>query len=91
MKKRKVYVATNFLESMLKNNYPSRGEVNDIYNTAILNGALGGKLLGAGGGGFIFFVVKKDSHNTFKASLPNLQHYQFGFDKYGSKIIYSNL
>lgn len=32
-KKKDIYVATNFLESMLKNNYPTRGEVNDIYNT----------------------------------------------------------
>ena len=32
-KGRKVYVATNFLESMMNNNYPTRGEANDIYNT----------------------------------------------------------
>ena len=32
-KNKDIYVATNFLESMLKNNYPTRGEVNDIYNT----------------------------------------------------------
>ena len=31
--KKDIYVATNFLESMLENNYPTRGEVNDIYNT----------------------------------------------------------
>ena len=32
-KKKKIYVATNFLESMLLNKYPTRGEANDIYNT----------------------------------------------------------
>ena len=31
--KKDIFVATNFLESMLENNYPTRGEVNDIYNT----------------------------------------------------------
>ena len=31
--KKKVYVATNFLESMILNSYPTRAEVNDIYNT----------------------------------------------------------
>ena len=65
--------------------------IDKYYKIGLSNGAIGGKLLGAGGGGFILFLVKKDSHNIFKASLPSLQHYQFGFDKYGSKIIYSNL
>ena len=37
---KKVYVATNFLESMIKNNYPNRGEANDIYNT-LESGAAG--------------------------------------------------
>ena len=32
-KKKKIYVATNFLESMLFNKYPLKGEINDIYNT----------------------------------------------------------
>ena len=33
LKKKKVYVATNFLESMINNSYATRGETNDIYNT----------------------------------------------------------
>ena len=32
-KKKKIYVATNFLESMITNNYPNRGEINDVYST----------------------------------------------------------
>ena len=39
IKKKKVYVATNFLESMIKNKYPTRGEANDIYNTLELGAA----------------------------------------------------
>ena len=39
IKKKKVYVATNFLESMVKNKYPTRGEANDIYNTLELGAA----------------------------------------------------
>ena len=38
-KNRKVYVATNFLESMLKNKYPTRGEANDIYSTLEMGAA----------------------------------------------------
>jgi pyruvate kinase len=34
-----VFVATNFLESMIKNNYPNRGEVNDIYSTLEMGAA----------------------------------------------------
>ena len=37
---KEIFVATNFLESMLENNYPTRSEVNDIYNT-LLDGADG--------------------------------------------------
>ena len=37
---KKVYVATNFLESMVNNKYPNRGEANDIYNT-LESGAAG--------------------------------------------------
>ena len=40
LKKKKVYVATNFLESMVKNKYPTLGEANDIYNT-LKDGASG--------------------------------------------------
>ena len=32
-KQKKIYVATNFLESMITNNYPNRGEINDVYST----------------------------------------------------------
>tara|TARA_B100000700_G_C14992337_1_gene831952 strand:- start:746 stop:1711 length:966 start_codon:yes stop_codon:yes gene_type:complete len=38
-KRKEVYVATNFLESMLENRYPTRGEVNDIYNTLEMGSA----------------------------------------------------
>ena len=40
LKKKKVYVATNFLESMVKNKYPTLAEANDIYNT-LKDGASG--------------------------------------------------
>ena len=65
--------------------------IDKYYNLGLSNGAIGGKLLGAGGGGFILFLVKEGFHNNFKLSLPNLQHYQFNFDIDGSKIIHSNL
>ena len=52
-------------------NQISATDIDDIYELGLKNGAIGGKLLGAGGGGFILFLVKKDSHNIFKLSLPN--------------------
>lgn len=63
----------------------------DIYNRAINAGALGGKLLGAGGGGFfIFYVLPKHRnhviHEITKDTLCNV--YDFKFSKEGSKIVF---
>ena len=46
--------------------------INEIYEIGIKNGALAGKILGAGGGGFIMFVVEPNLRNKVVASLPNL-------------------
>ena len=49
----------------------SNPAIDDIYNTAINAGAIGGKLLGAGGGGFMLFYAKKQNHKKIKESLNN--------------------
>ena len=62
--------------------------IDEIYETGIKNGAIGGKILGAGGGGFILFFVKPKNKERLLASLNSLINIPFGFDKLGSQVIY---
>jgi len=62
--------------------------IDKIYETAIKAGALGGKLLGAGGRGFILFFVKPESQPKVKEELKNLLYVPFKFENLGSQIIY---
>lgn len=66
----------------------STSQIDTIYDTAIKNGALGGKLLGAGGGGFILFYVKPEQKEALKQKLAHLLQVPFRFDTLGSQIIY---
>ena len=68
----------------------STSEVDKIYNTAIEAGALGGKLLGAGGGGFILFFVEPEKQKNVMKKLRNLLYVPFKFENLGSQIIYYN-
>ena len=63
----------------------SNDHLDDIYSYAIDNGALGGKLLGAGGGGFFLFYVKPFQKNSFLKSMKakGLEHTIFQFDHLG--------
>jgi D-glycero-alpha-D-manno-heptose-7-phosphate kinase len=64
----------------------SNKEVDEIYNSALKSGALGGKLLGAGGGGFILFYAPKESHNNIIKCLSHLIHVPFKFENLGSTV-----
>ena len=66
----------------------SNGIVDEMYNKGIEAGALGGKLLGAGGAGFILFYCPKDRQQAFRERMGNLSELKFRFDNFGSKIIY---
>jgi len=66
----------------------STSQVDQIYETAMQAGALGGKLLGAGGGGFILFFVEPEFQPMVKGKLKHLLHVPFKFDTLGSQIIY---
>ncbi len=63
--------------------------VDDIYARAKAAGALGGKLLGAGGGGFMLFFARPDDHARIKQALGNLLWVPFAFEKEGSQIIFN--
>ena len=62
-------------------------EIDEIYKEGLLAGALGGKILGAGGGGFILFVVPPENQANFQKRLSKLVHVKFNFDSVGSNIV----
>ncbi len=66
----------------------SNGDIDAIYQAGLNAGALGGKLLGAGGGGFMLFFVKPAEQPRVKDALKHLLHVPFGIDHLGSQIIY---
>lgn len=61
--------------------------VDGIYEAGREAGALGGKLLGAGGGGFMLFMVKPEDRQKLRERLKDLIHVSFEFDTGGSKIV----
>jgi D-glycero-alpha-D-manno-heptose-7-phosphate kinase len=61
--------------------------IDDWYARARKAGALGGKLLGAGSGGFLMFYAPRVRHNAIVRELDELQKVNFGFGSQGSKII----
>jgi D-glycero-alpha-D-manno-heptose-7-phosphate kinase len=61
--------------------------IDSMYNKAIAAGALGGKLLGAGGGGFMAFYVPQERQESVKQALNGYLHIPFNFDFDGSKIV----
>lgn len=67
-------ITTNFLD--------------DIYIRAKSSGALGGKLLGAGGGGFFIFYVNKEFQSIVRKNLSDLVEVNFNFENDGTKIIF---
>lgn len=62
--------------------------VDDVYETARKAGAIGGKLLGAGGGGFMLFFAPPERHPQILAQLPGLIHVPFAFETGGTQLIY---
>lgn len=66
----------------------SNADVDDGYDRALKAGATGGKLLGAGGGGFLLFYAPQERHALIRQALPHLRPVQFAFEKQGSKIIF---
>lgn len=61
--------------------------VDNIYEIALRNGAIGGKLLGAGGGGFLLFYCPPEQQHKLRAALANLLCIPFKFDFNGSQIV----
>ena len=64
--------------------------VDNLYNQGMEAGALGGKLLGAGGAGFVLFYCPENKQETFRKQMSAYTEMPFKFENYGSKIIYMN-
>jgi D-glycero-alpha-D-manno-heptose-7-phosphate kinase len=65
----------------------STSEIDQLYDAARDAGAIGGKLLGAGGGGFLLLFVKPELQARVKERLKHLVHVPFGFDEGGSRVV----
>ena len=63
-------------------------EIDEMYKTARRAGAIGGKLLGAGGGGFLLLFVRPEEQGRVKVALQHLLHVPFRFESGGSRIIF---
>jgi D-glycero-alpha-D-manno-heptose-7-phosphate kinase len=63
-------------------------EIDALYQKAIDAGAVGGKLLGAGGGGFLLFYCEEARQANVRRALADLRESSFLFEPQGSKIIY---
>jgi D-glycero-alpha-D-manno-heptose-7-phosphate kinase len=66
----------------------SSSEINDYYNKGLKAGAIGGKLLGAGGGGFLLFYVEPENQKAVIEALSVLQELKIRLDSDGTRITY---
>ncbi|HEY4956209.1 MAG TPA: kinase [Caldimonas sp.] len=65
----------------------STAEIDQLYAAARAEGAVGGKILGAGGGGFLLLFVKPELQARVRERLKHLVHVPFGFDEGGSRVV----
>lgn len=66
----------------------STDSIDAVYDTAIAAGATGGKLLGAGGGGFLLFYVLPERQEAVRAALKDLLYVPFEFETAGTRVIH---
>jgi len=66
----------------------TNGSIDELYEKGIKAGALGGKLLGAGGGGFLLFYVRHEKQESVRQALSNLMEVPFEFERSGTRVIY---
>ena len=62
--------------------------VDELYQAGLDSGATGGKLLGAGGGGFMLFYCPEEHHQKLKSNLRKVRLFDFRFEQNGSQVIY---
>lgn len=62
--------------------------IDDLYEKGIRAGALGGKLLGAGGGGFLIFYVQDEHQESVRQAMSDLLYIPFEFENVGTRVLY---
>jgi D-glycero-alpha-D-manno-heptose-7-phosphate kinase len=67
----------------------SNGPINDMYESARRAGAIGGKITGAGGGGFLLLYVPYDRQPSVRSALSGLQELPFHLEGDGTKVIFN--
>lgn len=67
-------------------NQITNSEIDCIYEKALKNGAIGGKLLGAGGGGFMLLYVPEEKHEKIYKTFPGMEFVPFNFENTGTQI-----
>ena len=80
-----------WMEKKALSNLITNSKINSIYDQAMNCGALGGKLLGAGGGGFLLMYMKKKDRAVFLRKNKKLVTIPFNFTSLGSQIILNQL
>lgn len=66
----------------------STGQIDELYKVARAAGASGGKILGAGSGGFLMLYAPKQKHKKISSALSSLRQINVGFESLGSRIIF---
>ena len=69
----------------------SNHKIDELYKSSIQNGALGGKLLGAGGGGFLLVYINKEKQKNFLSKIKNITNIPFKFSNEGCDVILNSL
>jgi D-glycero-alpha-D-manno-heptose-7-phosphate kinase len=67
----------------------SNGQINEMYEAACRAGAIGGKIAGAGGGGFLLLYVPPERQNKVRTKLNGLQELPFRLEADGTKVIFN--
>lgn len=68
----------------------SNGSIDELYERGLKAGALGGKLLGAGGGGFLLFYIEPDKKEVLLREFDDLMQVPFQFENEGTSMVYYN-
>ena len=76
------------LKKQLSSNI-TNGDIDDMYQTARKAGAIGGKISGAGGGGFLLLYCPESKKESVRTSLSRLRELPFNFQNDGSKVIFN--
>jgi D-glycero-alpha-D-manno-heptose-7-phosphate kinase len=77
----------NWLSKKALSTKVSNSLIDEYYQKAIQNGAIGGKILGAGGGGFLFLIAEKKNHTQIIAALKGLHIIDYYFEPIGTRTL----